>query len=121
MKLLTQTRTIPGKLITDEQTIAVNQLNAQIKLTEIWKAVHLEKYPIVSEHSLGANDIISRSQAVGKLINDGVSVLLKSSFKKMELSFGITAQILLQNAIHYIQPRKKLKNMLSIYLYRVTL
>ena len=33
-------------LLTNIDMPSVNQLNAQIKITEIWKAVHVENHPI---------------------------------------------------------------------------
>ena len=33
-------------LLSNQQMLSVNQISAQIKLTEIWKAINQSKYPI---------------------------------------------------------------------------
>ena len=51
---------------------SVNQLNAQIKITEIWKAVHVENYPIeVKKYKLEREERVSRSKTSEKLILTG--------------------------------------------------
>ena len=59
---------------------SVNQLNAQIKITEIWKAVHKDNYPIeVKKYILEADERILRSNISDKLLFKGHSDLMKSS------------------------------------------
>ena len=59
---------------------SVNQLNAQIKTTEIWKAVHVENYPIeVKKYKLEREERVSRSKTSDKLILTGFSDIVKSS------------------------------------------
>ena len=61
---------------------SVNQLNAQIKITEIWKAVHKDNYPIeVKKYILEADERILRSKISDKLLVKGHSDLMKSSYK----------------------------------------
>ena len=61
---------------------SVNQLNAQIKIIEIWKAVHKDNYPIeVKKYILEADERISRSKISDKLLVKGNSDLMKSSNK----------------------------------------
>ena len=62
--------------------ILYNQLNAQIKITEIWKTVHKDNYPIeVKKYILEADERISRSKISDKLFVKGHSDLMKSSYK----------------------------------------
>ena len=69
-------------LLANLNMLSVNQLNGQIKLSVIWKAVHLENYPVkVSGYELTKKDRISRSIVSGKLKDYGKSELVKSSFK----------------------------------------
>ena len=61
--------------------LSANQINAQVKLTEMWKAMHLPNYPI----KLEKKDITSatnhtRSLTRGDLILQGKSEICKSSF-----------------------------------------
>ena len=61
---------------------SVNQLNAQIKITEIWKAVHKENYPIeVNKYILGHAERLSGAKTSEKLLVSGHSDLIKSSIK----------------------------------------
>ena len=61
---------------------SVNQLNAQIKITEIWKAVHKVNYPIeVNKYTLNATERLSRTKTSDKLLISGHSDLQKSTFK----------------------------------------
>ena len=61
---------------------SVNQLNAQIKITEIWKTVHKDNYPIeVKKYILEADERILRSKISDKLLVKGHSDLMKSSYK----------------------------------------
>ena len=62
--------------------LSVNQINAQVKLTESWKALNVEKYPnIVSQKVNDDGYMISRSSKKGALIVNGKSELRQSSFK----------------------------------------
>ena len=59
-------------LLTNIDMPSVNQLNAQIKITEIWKAVHVENYPIeVKKYKLEREERVSRSKTSEKLILTG--------------------------------------------------
>ena len=62
--------------------MSVNQINAQTKLTEIWKAVNTENYPIkVNKHNISSSERISRSKMSDKLLANGFSDHSKTSFK----------------------------------------
>ena len=66
---------------------SVNQLNAQIKITEIWKAVNKDNYPItVNKYSLGKDERLSRSKMSEKLVVTGHSDLVQSTFKSDTLN-----------------------------------
>ena len=69
-------------LLTKLNMQSVNQLNAQIKITEIWKAVHKDNYPIeVNKYIIGATERLSRAKTSEKLLMSGHSELVKSTFK----------------------------------------
>ena len=75
-----------SSLLKNLNMLSVNQLNAQIKLTEIWKAVNSENHPIsVNKRTLKDGERVSRSKFDGKLIETGFSNLSKDSY----LSDGI--------------------------------
>ena len=61
---------------------SVNQLNAQIKISEIWKAINKANYPIeVEKYILKTDERLSRSKTSEKLLLSGHSDLMKSCFK----------------------------------------
>ena len=62
--------------------ILVNQLNAQIKITEMWKAMHVSNYQLKFKIS-NTNDsaMVSRSKVEGKLLVKHGSDNLRSTFK----------------------------------------
>ena len=61
--------------------LSVNQLNTQIKLTKIWKAVYNENHPIsVKKSTLIQDERELKSKFNGKLIESGFSNLAKDSF-----------------------------------------
>ena len=60
---------------------SVNQISAQIKLTEIWKAVSQPKYPIkVTKQSTTPNARTTRGVTSGKLMETGSSNQSLNSF-----------------------------------------
>ena len=62
--------------------LSVKQINAQVKLTETWKALNVEKYPhIVSQKVNTDGYMISRSSKKGDLIVNGKTELRQSSLK----------------------------------------
>ena len=61
--------------------LSVNQLSAQIKLTEMWKAKYVEDYPIkFACQTTGVNARETRGNAIGKMIETAKSTKSKASF-----------------------------------------
>ena len=57
-------------------SLSVNQLNGQIKIQEIWKAMNIEGYPIQVERQLWTEQgPITRATSTGRLIEQGNSCL----------------------------------------------
>ena len=56
--------------------ISVNQINAQIKLNEMWKSVNISNYPIVT-NSVSRIEEVAQTRAVssGQLIEERVTNL----------------------------------------------
>ena len=46
-------------LLTKLNMLSVNQINAQIKLTEMWKSIHITNYPIKSAMIQRNDDVVS--------------------------------------------------------------
>ena len=54
------------------QKTVVNQINAQIKIQEIWKAININDYPLsIQKHSVQESMISTRAITSGKLMESG--------------------------------------------------
>ena len=63
-------------LLDNQKMLSVNQMAAQIKLTEIWKATHIDNYPVkVIQQTTTENGRVTRGDSSGKLIECGGSTL----------------------------------------------
>ena len=61
--------------------LSVNQISAQIKLTEIWKALNVPKFPIkVHKQQTPIDSRITRGVTNGKIVEEGSSNLMVNSF-----------------------------------------
>ena len=61
--------------------ISINQLNAQIKLTEIWKAVNDEAHPFKIEvPKINLDERVSRGQLAGYIKSKASSNITKKTF-----------------------------------------
>ena len=63
------------------ETLSVNQLNAQIKLVDMWKANNLINYP-TKIHKIDPNELRTTTRAVtsGRLKEVGLTVCAKNTF-----------------------------------------
>ena len=60
--------------------LSVNQINAQIKLSEMWKPTHIPNYPVKTEQIIRSEDVVNtRAVSKGQL----KEVLLTNSTKKL--------------------------------------
>ena len=73
---------VPTSVIVENlDMLSINQPNAQIKLTEMWKAENTPNYPVVIKKSELRDDRRgSRSITNGKLIESGISKKATSTF-----------------------------------------
>ena len=70
--------------------LSINQLNAQIKLTEIWKAVKDEDHPFkINLPKLNADERITRGQADGYIKIEARSNITKKLSLMTVLRLGI--------------------------------
>ena len=61
--------------------LSVNQINAQVKLTEMWKASNLENYPTkLSKKEINDDNRLTRSTVRGDIVLQGKSDLCNASF-----------------------------------------
>ena len=60
--------------------LAVNQLNAQVKLLEMWKALNGNKYPLEIKQQSNSHDrAVTRADAINRPCEIGKSVLTQST------------------------------------------
>ena len=69
-------------MITNLKMLSVNRMNAQIKLTEVWKAIHIKNNPLnIALPTVNPNDRSSRSLTNGRLqIANGKSLISQNTF-----------------------------------------
>ena len=62
--------------------LSVNQINAQVKLTEMWKAHNIENYPLKIEKKLyNPNLAVTIAACTGALLEQGFSQISSKTFK----------------------------------------
>ena len=67
-------------LLTKFGMLSIDQLNAQIKLVEIWKALNVEDYPLkIDQQAIAENRVSTRADSIGRLIEIGKSNLVQKS------------------------------------------
>ena len=75
-------RTPTSVLLKNQNMLSVNQISAQIKLTEIWKAINIPNFPIkVTKQTSQEDARTTRGVTKGKLVEEGSSNLILNSFK----------------------------------------
>ena len=63
-------------LLENQKMLSVNQLAGNIKLTELWKATHVETYPLkVTYHTTAPQGRVTPADTAGKLIECSGSML----------------------------------------------
>ena len=68
-------------LLTKLNMLSVNQINAQIKLTEMWKSIHITNYPIKSAMIQRNDDVVStRAISSGLLKEAKLSNMCQRTF-----------------------------------------
>ena len=90
--------------------LSVNQLNAQIKICDIWKAVNIENYPTkVTSVPLNKNVTQTRSIANGKLIEFGKTELAQATMINDAIKAWNRAPEDIKNSITYNNAKKCIK------------
>ena len=68
-------------LLAKANMLSVNQINAQIKINEVWKALHVPNHPFKIEKVIHDNSTcVTRAEANGELKEFGKSVIVQSTF-----------------------------------------
>ena len=69
-----------SSLLKKYNMLSVNQLNAKVKLQEVWKALNLEDYPLkVERQSSDISRVSTRADAIQKPIEIGKTLLVQKT------------------------------------------
>ena len=100
-KIKTQT------LLKNVKMLSVNQINAQIKLTEVWKAVNDPNHPLKIEKLTHVNaNCLTRAVKNEDLKEFGKSSIVQSTFLSDAVKFGTTVQQALKTVKQFGQQRR---------------
>jgi hypothetical protein len=89
------------------QLISVNQIAAQIKLTEMWKALNDSQYPLrVKQKSETEDGIGTRSMTSGDLIEFGFSTNSKKSFMGSSIRLWNVAPDKMKKVLSFTSAKK---------------
>ena len=68
-------------MLEKHKMLSVNQINAQIKLTEIWKACNDVDHPFkIEKKTVNIEEQVTRAMTDGSLKSDALSKVTKSTF-----------------------------------------
>ena len=90
--------------------LSVNQLNANIKLCDIWKAVNVEDYPTkVTQMSPNINSSQTRSISFGKLKEKGKTSITQATLINDAIRAWNRAPKEVQQSLSYNVAKKNIK------------
>ena len=86
------------KIFKDQNLLSINQINAQIKLTEVWKSKHVPNYPLtwISKSNLNS-ERLTRSNESECLIINGNSKQMTSTFMSDAANLWNKAPVSIKN------------------------
>ena len=67
-------------LLKNLDMLSVNQINAQIKITEVWKAVQDSSHPMKIKAVSHGNPCVTRAVTKGDLVEPGKSEIVQSTY-----------------------------------------
>ena len=90
--------------------LSANQINAQVKLTEMWKASNVTNYPIkLDKKDPNMANRLTRSTARGDILLQGKSDLCNSSFIFDASKIWNSAPCLIKNSKTIYKAKKEIK------------
>ena len=94
----------------DLKMLSANQINAQVKLTEMWKASNVVNYPIkLDKKDPLMDNHVTRSTARGDILLQGKSELCNSSFIFDASKIWNSAPFSIKNSNSIYQAKKEIK------------
>ena len=96
--------------------LSVNQLNAQIKLLEIWKALNVEGYPLkIPQQSADINRVSARADQRARPVEIGRKNLTKNTCISDAIRVWNKAPAQVTSSMSVYQVKKEIKSMLVPY------
>ena len=102
---------VPIKSLLEKfNTVSVNQLNAQIKLLEIWKSQNIQDYPLeLKKHEAQDNVVTTRAVTRGRLLDLGKSTLTQGTCLSDAIKIWNSAPLTITNNISLFVAKKEIK------------
>ena len=95
-------------------TLSVNQINAQIKLQQVWKALHVENYPLnLTQQSIPSSGVSTRAALKGKPVEIGNSNLTMNTSTSDAIRIWNKAPESITEAKSLFQARNAIKEMVK--------
>ena len=90
--------------------LSVNQLNAQIKLVEIWKALKVDDYPLkIERQAIQSNGVSTLADSRGKPIGVGKSLLTQKSCISDAIHLWNMAPVSVTSSYSLYQAKKEIR------------
>ena len=106
------TRLTKKFILKNFKMLSVNQVNAQVKLLEMWKANNVDKFPIkVTKQSTAENARVTRGDTSERLLESGMSELVRNSCIGDATKLWNKASIAVKAATTIFSAKKKSKNL----------
>ena len=97
-------------MLTKFNTSSVNQLNAQCKLLEIWKARNVVGYPLqIEQQSVNPDGVSTRADAKGRLVEIGKSNAVQKSCVSDAIRLWNLAPTVISNCNSLYSVKKEIK------------
>ena len=118
-------RALNGSRITDQisnnsllvkfKFLSVNQMNAQIKLTEMWKSIHIVNYPtkteLIVDYTEGTN---TRSRNSGLLKEEKVTVKSQRTYTNNAIHIWNQAPNSIKDCVSIYSAKKRIKAFIAL-------
>ena len=101
-------------LLQNIKMLSVNQINAQVKLIEMWKAHNVENYPLKIEKKLyNLNLAVTRAASTGALIVQGFSHISSKTFKNDAIRVWNKCPLNIKECVSIYTAKKLIKEFVS--------
>ena len=101
-------------LLQKSEMLSVNQINAGIKLTELWKAINNKECPLIITKPLKENPLrMHSSRNENKLEEIGKSDMVWSTFIHDGIKMWNSAPVAIQNSVTLYKAKKEIRTLVK--------